>query len=157
MNIDFKFLSFHNPGLKYFGNKCHAPCVISHCAKSNNNIALLFGKWNERYVLFTILLYMLINTGEKEGTSQEKRENDDARLSSKILIFRKNKEKRKKLSKEGIYSFSFTQSHAHTYTCSHKFFDSCLEWYSYVFVSFEWISICNHIFILPWFMSRYFL
>ena len=51
--------------------------------KSNNNIALLFGKWNERYVLFTILLYMLINTGEKEGTSQEKRENDDARLSSK--------------------------------------------------------------------------
>ena len=60
---------------------------------------------------------MLINTGEKEGTSQEKRENDDARLSSKILIFRKNKEKRKKLSKEGIYSFSFTHNqtnmHAH--------------------------------------------
>ena len=63
---------------------------------------------------------MLINTGEKEGTSQEKRENDDARLSSKILIFRKNKEKRKKLSKEGIYSFSFTHKHART----HKFFDS---------------------------------
>ena len=40
---------------------------------------------------------MLINTGEKEGTSQEKRENDDARLSSKILIFRKNKEKKEEV------------------------------------------------------------
>ena len=53
--------------------------------KSNNNIALLFGKWNERYVLFTILLYMLINRGGRS----DKRENDDARLSSKILIFKK--------------------------------------------------------------------
>ena len=76
--------SCHHVMVKWF----HKTLVIAlesfdTVQKSNNNIALLFGKWNERYVLFTILLYMLINTGEKEGTSQEKRENDDARLSSK--------------------------------------------------------------------------
>ena len=58
---------------------------------------------------------MLINTGEKEGTSQEKRENDDARLSSKILIFKKIR-KRKKLSREGIYSFSLILLHTDAHT-----------------------------------------
>ena len=67
---------------------------------------------------------MLINTGEKEGTSQEKRENDDARLSSKILIFRKNEEKRKKLSKEGIYLFIFIYTQSDKHARTHKFFDS---------------------------------
>ena len=54
---------------------------------------------------------MLINRGGRS----DKRENDDARLSSKILIFKKIR-KRKKLSREGIYSFSLILLHTDAHT-----------------------------------------
>ena len=55
---------------------------------------------------------MLINRGGRS----DKRENDDARLSSKILIFKKKIRKRKKLSREGIYSFSLILLHTDAHT-----------------------------------------